>query len=95
MLLNIVCSYCLWDRPGHGFCTLHLVLAFWGLNLLYPLLSFTLTMPIYNIRGHSEVAMYVCTFKFGQANLSNANLEGALATGNTSFRGSNITGAGM
>uniref|UniRef100_A0A6N2NGP8 Thylakoid lumenal 15 kDa protein 1, chloroplastic n=1 Tax=Salix viminalis TaxID=40686 RepID=A0A6N2NGP8_SALVM len=26
-------------------------------------------------------------------NLSNANLEGALATGNTSFRGSNITGA--
>ncbi|KAJ6909654.1 thylakoid lumenal 15 kDa protein 1 [Populus alba x Populus x berolinensis] len=27
------------------------------------------------------------------ANLSNANLEGALATGNTSFRGSNITGA--
>jgi hypothetical protein len=27
--------------------------------------------------------------------LSNANLEGALATGNTSFRGSNITGAGM
>lgn len=30
-----------------------------------------------------------------QANLSNANLEGALATGNTSFKGSNITGAGM
>lgn len=30
-----------------------------------------------------------------QANLANANLEGALATGNTSFRGSNITGAGM
>lgn len=29
-----------------------------------------------------------------QANLSNANLEGALATGNTSFKGSNITGAG-
>lgn len=29
-----------------------------------------------------------------QANLSNANLEGALATGNTSFRGSNINGAG-
>lgn len=32
---------------------------------------------------------------FLQANLSNANLEGALATGNTSFKGSNITGAGM
>lgn len=30
-----------------------------------------------------------------QANLTNANLEGALATGNTSFRGSDITGAGM
>lgn len=29
-----------------------------------------------------------------QANMSNANLEGALATGNTSFKGSNITGAG-
>lgn len=32
---------------------------------------------------------------FTQANLSNANLEGALATGNTSFKGTNITGAGM
>jgi len=32
---------------------------------------------------------------FLQANLSNANLEGALATGNTSFRGSNVTGAGI
>lgn len=30
-----------------------------------------------------------------QANLSNANLEGAVATGNTSFKGANITGAGM
>lgn len=30
-----------------------------------------------------------------QANLTNANLEGALATGNTSFKGTNITGAGM
>ena len=30
-----------------------------------------------------------------QANLTNANLEGALATGNTSFKGSIITGAGM
>ncbi|KAL0289173.1 UNVERIFIED_CONTAM: Thylakoid lumenal protein 1, chloroplastic [Sesamum angustifolium] len=30
-----------------------------------------------------------------EANLSNANLEGALATGNTSFKGSNITGAGI
>ena len=29
-----------------------------------------------------------------QANLSNANLEGALATGNTSFKGTDITGAG-
>jgi len=29
-----------------------------------------------------------------QANLTNANLEGALTTGNTSFRGSIITGAG-
>jgi len=29
-----------------------------------------------------------------QANLSNANLEGALATGNTSFKGSIITGTG-
>ncbi|XP_077238932.1 tetratricopeptide repeat (TPR)-like superfamily protein isoform X2 [Tasmannia lanceolata] len=28
-----------------------------------------------------------------KANLSNANLEGAFATGNTSFKGSNITGA--
>lgn len=28
-----------------------------------------------------------------KVNLNNANLEGALATGNTSFRGSNITGA--
>lgn len=35
-----------------------------------------------------------CDFCFLQANLSNANLEGALATGNTSFKGSNITGAG-
>lgn len=30
-----------------------------------------------------------------QAKLINANLEGALATGNTSFRGTDITGAGM
>lgn len=37
----------------------------------------------------------VLQFTFLQANLSNANLEGALATGNTSFKGSNITGAGM
>jgi len=29
-----------------------------------------------------------------QANLTNADLEGALTTGNTSFRGSIITGAG-
>jgi uncharacterized protein YjbI with pentapeptide repeats len=29
-----------------------------------------------------------------QTNLSNANLEGALVTGNTSFKGANITGAG-
>lgn len=29
-----------------------------------------------------------------QANLTNANLEGALVTGNTSFKGSIITGAG-
>lgn len=29
-----------------------------------------------------------------QVNLTNANLEGATATGNTSFKGSNITGAG-
>ena len=29
-----------------------------------------------------------------QANLTNANLEGALVTGNTSFKGANITGAG-
>jgi len=27
-------------------------------------------------------------------NLTNANLEGATVTGNTSFKGSNITGAG-
>ena len=31
---------------------------------------------------------------FLQVNLTNANLEGATATGNTSFKGSNITGAG-
>lgn len=31
---------------------------------------------------------------FLQANLNNALLEGALATGNTSFKGANITGAG-
>lgn len=31
---------------------------------------------------------------FLQVNLTNANLEGALATGNTSFKGSIITGAG-
>lgn len=30
-----------------------------------------------------------------QVNLSNANLEGAFTTGNTSFKGSTITGAGM
>jgi uncharacterized protein YjbI with pentapeptide repeats len=30
-----------------------------------------------------------------QANLTNANLEGALVTGNTSFKGAVITGAGM
>lgn len=35
-----------------------------------------------------------CSCYFLQANLSNANLEGALATGNTSFRGSIINGAG-
>ena len=29
-----------------------------------------------------------------QANLTNANLEGALVTGNTSFKGAKITGAG-
>lgn len=29
-----------------------------------------------------------------QANLTNANLEGAVTTGNTSFKGSIITGAG-
>lgn len=29
-----------------------------------------------------------------QVNLTNANLEGATATGNTSFKGSNIKGAG-
>lgn len=33
-------------------------------------------------------------FEFWQVNLTNANLEGATATGNTSFKGSNITGAG-
>lgn len=31
---------------------------------------------------------------FLQVNLTNANLEGALTTGNTSFKGSIITGAG-
>ena len=36
-----------------------------------------------------------CTLYFLQVNLSNANLEGALTTGNTSFKGSNINGAGM
>lgn len=37
----------------------------------------------------------VLHYRFLQVNLSNANLEGALVTGNTSFKGSNITGAGM
>lgn len=47
--------------------------------------------------GSSEIILNVngLFFWFGQANLSNANLEGALATGNTSFRGSTINGAGM
>jgi uncharacterized protein YjbI with pentapeptide repeats len=39
-----------------------------------------------------------CNFAFHaqeQANLTNANLEGALVTGNTSFKGAVITGAGM
>jgi hypothetical protein len=37
-----------------------------------------------------------CNFAFHaqeQANLTNANLEGALVTGNTSFKGAVITGA--
>uniref|UniRef100_A0A7N0USH3 Pentapeptide repeat protein n=1 Tax=Kalanchoe fedtschenkoi TaxID=63787 RepID=A0A7N0USH3_KALFE len=37
--------------------------------------------------------LYVDTDFFQQANLTNANLEGALVTGNTSFKGSIITGA--
>lgn len=36
-----------------------------------------------------------CMYYFLQVNLSNANLEGAFTTGNTSFKGSTITGAGM
>ncbi|RVX13667.1 Thylakoid lumenal 15 kDa protein 1, chloroplastic [Vitis vinifera] len=40
-----------------------------------------------------EAFMLQKTPPYPAANLSNANLEGALATGNTSFRGSIITGA--
>lgn len=42
----------------------------------------------FNTRG------WFCLTSFLQTNLSNANLEGALVTGNTSFKGANITGAG-
>ncbi|PPD69059.1 hypothetical protein GOBAR_DD34061 [Gossypium barbadense] len=41
----------------------------------------------------ANVTKIFTSFSSLQANLSNANLEGALATGNTSFKGSNITGA--
>ncbi|PON65639.1 Pentapeptide repeat [Trema orientale] len=57
---------------------------------------------LYSAADHASPSTVISNFQYSDsmvhgiaqmANLSNANLEGALATGNTSFRGSNITGA--
>ncbi|KAK6234230.1 hypothetical protein QUC31_006636 [Theobroma cacao] len=52
-----------------------------------------------NVAKKDKLSFYQTIFSYEsapyllQANLSNANLEGALTTGNTSFKGSNVTGA--
>ncbi|PON45839.1 Pentapeptide repeat [Parasponia andersonii] len=64
--------------------------------------DFSLANVTKSAADHASPSTVISNFQYSDsmvhgiaqvANLSNANLEGALATGNTSFRGSNITGA--
>ncbi|KAG2595728.1 hypothetical protein PVAP13_5KG093200 [Panicum virgatum] len=46
----------------------------------------------YNVRDHCQHGQTTSFIYVSMANLTNANLEGALVTGNTSFKGAKITG---